>query len=165
MTRPQAHSPLLAIAVAILVFTGAVFAGSGEPQQPDENDRCPVCGMLVAPHADWLAQVVVEGEETRFFDGAKCFFRYLLDPERSSPAAAEGAAVFVTSYYHRQPLDARKAYFVIGSDVLGPMGAELIPHETPEAAEEFMSDHGGSAIVRFSEVTHEVLASLGGGHH
>ena len=68
--------------------------------------------------------------------------------------------MYVTSYYDREPIRARDAYFVIGSDVLGPMGAELIPHAGREAAEEFQRDHGGSAILGFDGVTEEVLAGL-----
>jgi nitrous oxide reductase accessory protein NosL len=30
---------------------------------------------------------------------------------------------------------------VIGSDVLGPMGHELVPHDSSEEAREFMADH------------------------
>ena len=67
---------------------------------------------------------------------------------------------FVTSYYDREAIRARDALFVIGSDVLGPMGAELIPHASREAAEEFRRDHGGSAILGFDEVTREILVRL-----
>jgi nitrous oxide reductase accessory protein NosL len=39
-------------------------------------------------------------------------------------------AIGVTDYYRVQRIDAHKAYYVVGSDVLGPMGHELIPLET-----------------------------------
>jgi nitrous oxide reductase accessory protein NosL len=49
---------------------------------------------------------------------------------------------------------------VIGSDVLGPMGHELIPLETREDAEEFLRDHRGVRILRRDEVTAELLERL-----
>ena len=132
------------------------------PRQPADASRCPVCGMLVARHPDWLAQIVLADDEALFFDGAKDLFRFLLEPEERPQAARarESGVAFVTSYYDREAIRARDAQFVIGSDVLGPMGAELIPHASREEAEEFSRDHGGSAILGFDEVTREVLLRL-----
>ncbi|MET0049673.1 MAG: nitrous oxide reductase accessory protein NosL, partial [Candidatus Thiodiazotropha sp.] len=57
-------------------------------------------------------------------------------------------------------IDARQAWYVIGSDVLGPMGHELIPLETQADAEEFLKDHQGVAILRYADVTLELLENL-----
>ena len=150
--------------VLVLAFLTPVPAAAEEtgPRQPAAMDRCPVCGMLVDRHPDWLAQIVLADDEVLFFDGAKDMFRFLLDPEERQQAsrAREVGVTFVTSYYDRRPIRARDAFFVTGSDVLGPMGAELIPHASGEEAEEFLRDHGGSAILGFDEVTEEVLAEL-----
>jgi nitrous oxide reductase accessory protein NosL len=59
-----------------------------------------------------------------------------------------------------QRIEARQAYYVIGSDVLGPMGHELIPLENQADAEEFLHDHGGTRILRFKEVTLPLLLGL-----
>lgn len=156
----------LAMALALALMVAALVATEGaSPRQPDETSRCPVCGMLVARHLDWLAQIVPAEEaedEALFFDGAKDLFRFLLDPDRQAAgeAARETDAAFVTSYYDRKPIRAREAFFVIGSDVLGPMGAELIPHPTREAAEEFLRDHDGSAVLGYDEITRETLSLL-----
>jgi nitrous oxide reductase accessory protein NosL len=39
--------------------------------------------------------------------------------------------------------------FVTGSDVLGPMGKELVPILGREAAETFRRDHAGEKLLRF----------------
>jgi nitrous oxide reductase accessory protein NosL len=164
-TRPLA-TWLVAFGVAIVTL--AIPAGADNPlaavslQTPDAMSRCPVCGMMVAPHMDWLGQIVTVNGDALFFDGAKDLFKFILDPDRMREAGVEAdtAAIFVTSYYDRQPIQARTALFVTGSDLLGPMGAELIPHPTREAAEEFLRDHDGSAVLRFDEVTKEVLSTL-----
>jgi nitrous oxide reductase accessory protein NosL len=66
------------------------------------------------------------------------------------------AAVFVTDYYALEPIDAKSALYVVGSDVYGPMGKELIPFARRADAEEFLRDHGGRKIVRFGEVAPEL---------
>ena len=150
--------------VLVCLPLGAEVADPGPAARarPDETSRCPVCGMLVAPHADWLAQIVFEDETALFFDGAKDLFRFLVDPQRygGMPGPESGAALFVTSYYDRERIAARDALYVIGSDVRGPMGPELIPHPDLASAEEFLRDHQGAAIVRFGEVTGELLEGL-----
>jgi nitrous oxide reductase accessory protein NosL len=52
---------------------------------------------------------------------------------------------------------------VIGSDTLGPMGHELVPLASEEDAQEFLKDHQGTRILRFGEVTAELLRDLDAG--
>ena len=44
-----------------------------------------------------------------------------------------------------------------GSDVMGPMGAELVPIAKKSHAETFVIDHGGESILRYDEITSEEL--------
>ena len=151
---------------AVLSGLGAVVIGDVQadfaPRQPEASATCPVCGMKVAPFPEWVAQVVFADERTVFCDGAKDLFRYLLERPRFAPDLRhlEIAAVYVTSYYDGTMVAAEEAFYAIGSDVRGPMGPELIPFATSDEAEEFLRDHGGKRIVRFAEVTQEVLSSL-----
>jgi len=52
---------------------------------------------------------------------------------------------------------------VIGSDVYGPMGHELIPFVTGEAAESFSKDHHGKEVLSFDDITPELIESLQAG--
>jgi len=154
------------VAPVLVVVALAAVAAAGEPpppRSPDERERCAVCGMFVAPHPEWLAQVVFVDGTAAFFDGAKDMFRYVFARDRYLPErrGREIKAIWVTSYYDVEPVDARTARFVVGSDVLGPMGAELVPFDDDDEAEEFRMDHAGSRIVRFEEVTRELLTTLG----
>ena len=152
----------VALAVGLSLPTAATAGDRLEPRVPGERDRCPVCGMFVAPHPEWIAQIVHDDGSTVFFDGPKDLFRFLLAPADATPGAAdrEIAAVFVTGYYDRKAIDARTASFVVGSDVLGPMGAELVPHASLDEASEFSRDHRGLRIVDYDEVTPELIAGL-----
>jgi nitrous oxide reductase accessory protein NosL len=68
--------------------------------------------------------------------------------------------IAVTDYYTVSSIDARRAWYVLGSDVFGPMGKELIPLAKESDAKEFMKDHKGQRILKFSEVTKEVMKSF-----
>jgi len=130
--------------------------------KPAARDKCPVCGMFVAKYPDWLAAVRLRDGSHIYFDGAKDLFKYLHDPKKYGPARKpeEFQVIAVMDYYELTWIDARKAWYVLGSDVYGPMGKELIPLAKEADAREFMKDHKGTRIIRFSEVTPEVIKTL-----
>jgi len=156
------------IAMLFLLLLTPVPGAAADVGVPDPQlrDTCPVCGMLVARYPAWIATVLHEDGHADHFDGAKDLFRYLFDLQRYAPgrSAGEITAIGVTEYYGLTRIDAHAAWYVIGSGVLGPMGHELVPLETRADAEEFMDDHQGSRILRFDDVTPELLERLDAGH-
>jgi copper chaperone NosL len=101
-----------------------------------------------------------------YFDGAKDMFKFVLDlPHRAPGRGVDAiAAVVVTEFYDLARIDARSAWYVIGSDVLGPMGHELVPLKSGGDAEEFARDHRGRRTVRFDQVTLHLVEELDRGH-
>lgn len=152
----------LALTLLIITVPGSASGGECASSAPSKGDKCPVCGMFVYKYPDWTAQVCFKSGRKVYFDGAKDMFKYLLDLEKYAPGMSRDdvAAAYVTEYYDLAPLDASKAFFVLDSDVLGPMGRELIPLVTREAAETFRRDHKGRRIVLFQEVTPALLREL-----
>ena len=63
----------------------------------------------------------------------------------------------VTDYYSLESIDGKKAFYVIGSNVYGPMGKELIPFKTHTEAEKFMNDHFGKKVLKFEDIEKEDL--------
>jgi hypothetical protein len=66
----------------------------------------------------------------------------------------------VRDYYTLKPVWAKAAWYVVGSDVYGPMGNELIPFASKEAAENFMKDHHGKKVLRFDEISEALVYKL-----
>jgi copper chaperone NosL len=155
---------LILSALCLLGFLPSSLLGAAETgmPKPTARDKCPVCGMFVAKYPDWLAAIRFQDGSHAFFDGAKDLFKYLQDPKRYDPGRKpeDIRAALVMDYYALSWIDARKAWFVIGSDVYGPMGRELIPLEKETDAKEFMKDHRGKKILRFTDVTPEVIKTL-----
>ena len=46
---------------------------------------------------------------------------------------------------------------VVGSNVMGPMGNELIPFKDETSAKDFSKDHVGKKILKFEEITLESI--------
>ncbi len=89
------------------------------------------------------------------FDGAKDMFKYYFNVSKYNKKKTKEniAEIYVTEYYTTKVMKARDVYFVIGSDVLGPMGHELIPVKGEAQANSFMWDHRGKKMLRFDEIT------------
>ncbi len=150
------------IAIILLLWFSTLAAESLNLPKPGPTDTCPVCGMFVAKYPDWVGTVLYKDGHAHHFDGAKDLFKYLLNMPKWAPGhkAEDIASIGVTEYYSVSMIDAHSAWYVIGSDVLGPMGHELIPLASEEDAIEFSRDHGGKKILRFADVTYLLLQKL-----
>ncbi|WP_223809721.1 nitrous oxide reductase accessory protein NosL [Sulfurospirillum multivorans] len=117
-----------------------------------KDAKCPICGMFVAKYPQWVA--LYDGEKKFYFDGVKDMMKYAYARKLSSDK------FYVSDYYKLSKLEATKAFYVIGSNVYGPMGSELIPFATQEEAETFSRDHNGQKVIAFDEITEALVKSL-----
>lgn len=152
----------LTVWMLLVLMVSPVRSEGPVPSGPSREDKCPVCGMFVAKYPDFVAQVIFKDGAKDFFDGAKDMFKYFWNVARYNPGRSQAdiSAVFVTDYYELKLIDGMQAFYVVGSNVYGPMGRELIPFEDEDGAREFLVDHGGSKILRFKDVTVDVLKPL-----
>lgn len=152
------------ITLIIIVILAFPIASSGQrqPVRPTMKDKCPVCGMFVAKYPDFLAEILFKNGSYAVFDGAKDMFKYYLNIKKYNPPQDKEniEAIYVTDYYSLNPIDGLRAYYVLGSNIYGPMGNELIPFAKESDAREFMKDHQGKSIMRFQDVKYETVKAL-----
>lgn len=155
------HRAFLALVIA---FWASLAVAQNVPK-PAAKDLCAVCGMIVSKYPNWVAVVTWKDGHAHFFDGAKDLFKFLHDLPRFAPGHRKEdiAGIYVTDFYNLARIDARQALFVVGSDVLGPMGHELVPLASLADADDFLKDHKGKRIVRFDRVTADLPAKLDSG--
>ena len=158
----KALTLVLVAGAQLLQGAGTGWTAGPPPVVPKPADKCPVCGMFVAKYPDFLAQVIYTDGTYALFDGAKDLFKYLfaLDTYAAGRNRADIASVYVTDYYSLSPVDGRTAWYVVGSDVFGPMGRELIPFAREAEAREFLQDHAGTGLLRFDTVTPAIIGKL-----
>ncbi len=139
-----------------------VLAGEQEPPKPAATDKCMVCGMFVTKYPDWTGVIVFKDSAARFFDGPKDLFTYYFAIKKYEPQrdAADIENLWVKDYYTLSLIDGKKAFYVIGSDVFGPMGKELVAFKTEADAKAFLKDHEGKKVLQFKEITPEVMKQL-----
>lgn len=164
------RNPISGFTLKLLVLGILCFILSGSPGEaaekgmpkPTNKDKCPVCGMFITKYPDWTSAVIFKDGSRAFFDGQKDMFKYFFDLKRFNllKKIEDIEAIWVQDYYALAPINARTAWYVLGSDVFGPMGREFIPLEKESDAREFLKDHKGKRIIKFIEVTAEVIKTL-----
>lgn len=124
--------------------------------------KCPVCGMFVHKYPRWVANIFYGENDYYAFDGVKDMMKFILDRDRYVDKNLEFKEILVMDYYTQNAVNAKTAFYVVGSDVLGPMGNELIPFEKKSDAKSFKLEHGGSDIYKFDEITKSIVCALDG---
>ena len=147
----------LAVLVSMLIvsFSIVAFSYAGEPIKPNARDKCPVCGMFVSRYTNWIAEITFKDGTYAVFDGPKDMLKYFFNVSKYSKdkTSKDISEIFVTEFYSAKMMRAGELFFITGSDVLGPMGHELIPVKGGQEAKTFMHDHKGKKIFKFEEIT------------
>jgi nitrous oxide reductase accessory protein NosL len=132
------------------------------PKGTAPEGRCAVCGMYVTNYPDWAASITFKDGTLAWFDGPKDLFTFMLDPTRYAARrkASDLVDICVKDYYGLKATDGRKAFYVLGSDVMGPMGRDLVPFASETGARDFLKDHRGHRLLTFQEVTPELLKQM-----
>ncbi len=144
--------------VFFLLLANPLLAQPNKEISPQE--RCPVCGMFVAKYPDWITQVRLNNATVKYFDGVKDMMAFTHNPASFGASGQTPQEIWVKDYYTLAWLDGRSAWYVIGSDVYGPMGYEFIPFSSAAAAENFRKDHKGTKVIRFDEITEPLVQSM-----
>lgn len=118
-----------------------------------KEDKCPVCGMLLYKYPRWVSRIEYNDNNISF-DGIKDMMKYYFEHPNNIKN------MLVQEYYTQKVIDAKKASYVIGSDVYGPMGNELIAFKDEESAKRFYLDHKGKKILKFDEIKPEAMYKL-----
>ena len=150
--RKKMRLLLFVLLIDAALMPGVVWAT--EFIAPTPKDKCPVCGMFVAKYQDWVAEIVFRDGSYVVFDGCKDMFKYYFNMAKYTKKKSRDdiAGIFVTEYYTLKIHKAQDVLFIVGSDVLGPMGHELIPVKGEDEAKIFMIGHGGDKVFRFGEI-------------
>jgi len=141
-----------------LWVTHGISCAAGFPK-PGKDDRCPVCGMFVYKYPKWAAGFVFKSGASYFHCCPKCMLHNLLHVPKYQPGETREnvCQIWITEYYTTKQTDAYEVLFVVGTNLVGPMGLDLIPVRGRTAAETLKKDYQGEFIVTLDEVSAEML--------
>jgi len=128
---------------------------SSSGESPAASPRCAQCGMRTDMAPAFRAGATDRQGDPVAFDSPKCLFRWL-----AGPRGRGATEPWVTAYYEQAPRPVDQVRYVVGSDVVGPMGHDLIPVAGEAAAERFRADHDGERVVAREAINGDLLDAL-----
>lgn len=146
---------------AVLILGGCggeEQAQTVEPFALTESAIGRYCGMNVLEHPGPKGQVILGRiPEPIWFSSARDAVAFTMLPEEPKNIAAIYVSDMARASTWEEPgaenwIDAKQAFFVIGSTMRGGMGAEeTIPFSTETAARDFAKENGGE-VVGFADI-------------
>jgi copper chaperone NosL len=148
---------------AWIVLAALVVGGCGEdkmaesPPEPRELTASAVghyCGMNVLEHPGPKGQIILKSHpEPVWFSSARDAIAFTMLPEEPKDIRAVYVSDMAKAPSWEQPgsftwIEARRAFFVVGSRMKGGMGAEeAVPFSDDAAAKTFAARNGGRVVV------------------
>jgi len=129
---------------------------TGKIKEPTEKDACTVCGMYPASFPNHNCQIWTMHGSTLHFCSTQCMVNFNADPAKYVKEPAKTKMAWVTLFSDGMYESAVGAYYVVGSQVNGPMGKEALPFKFKNNAEDFVKNNGGK-IVSFQQLTPELV--------
>jgi nitrous oxide reductase accessory protein NosL len=121
--------------------------------QISDPDRCPLCGMFPAKRQKSAAAMALADGRTFYFCGNGCLLRAWHDPATHLNASSESIRrMVVRDFFSGGPLDAQQAWWVAGSDVVGPMGPALVALSSEADVTQFKARHGGTTVFQLTRM-------------
>ena len=119
-----------------------------------KKDKCPVCGMFVYKYPKWVTMARDAKGRELYFDGVKDMLKYYFTHEK------DVLKLYAQDYYSKKIIELYNAWLVLGSDVYGPMGEEIIPFASKKEAQSFLLDHWGKRIVKLQQLDKKSVEAL-----
>lgn len=146
-----------AIAALVLVIAAysAIAATVDLPDgsKLDLSQTCPVCEMKLESSVVGPAAIVFKDGKVVGFDGPADMFKYLLSPEKYAYDPANMKHQYVTEHGTKKFIDAKQAFYVVGTEMKAVMGPELMVFAAKADAEKFNAENKGKKVVASSEIT------------
>jgi copper chaperone NosL len=125
-----------------------------------EGDLCPVTGRPIPASSPWTAAVTLRDGRAYYLLSPRALARgYLHAREAFRVEQSAIVRLLVTDYTSGKPIDARRAYFLLGTKVIGPRGPDLIVVDSDEGAKRLQREREGR-VLRLSDLTRDLLRTM-----
>lgn len=128
----------------------------GKILDPTAETRCVVCGMYPARYPEHRCQLSTGDGNTYHFCSSQCLVTFLAEPKQYVKKELKVKSVWVTVFQEHSYEYAFGLYYLVGSNLMGPMGREALSYRSHAAAEAAAQQHGGK-VLRFNDLTPQLV--------
>ncbi|UTV29446.1 nitrous oxide reductase accessory protein NosL [Photobacterium atrarenae] len=160
---------LQSLAIALLLSLGVACSDQNTEQQAmvrqaaaiEQADECHLCGMIISRFPGPKGESYSKSTESvSKFCSTRDLFSYILQPENQRQVKEIYVHDMSKTPWQKPEdeyfIDAREAWYVIGSEKKGAMGKTLASFARQEDANSFMAEFGGK-VYQFDEISIEML--------
>ncbi len=146
------------------LLCAALLLNAADVTEITTNDRDPVYQLEIGKYPKFSAELTLKNGSNIRFVSVKAMMNFYFHPEKYPEYAVtdrrEISHMTVKDYLDGTPVDARKAWYVFGSRVVGPHGDDLIPFKSRASAELFVKKFGGTRIMDADKITFGLIHYL-----
>jgi copper chaperone NosL len=167
-SRPAARRLLPFVLTGALLLTACGKpTSSAQPLEIGQGTSCALDGMVLLDFPGPKAQIHYDHGEPDFFCDTREMFSILLRPEQKKRVVAVYTQDMGKADWTKpegQWIDAKTAFYVVGSTRRGSMGPTVGTFAAEADAQKFAGQYGGQ-VLRFDQVTMDMVDLSGGASH
>jgi copper chaperone NosL len=149
----------LIIGILLLVLTDSSTMAENHIQAKtiEPHKECPLCGMYPARYPEFQCQIIFKDLSYEAFDSPLGLLIYYLFQKEYDPKNREIENVFFKDYIKNEWISADDTLFVVGTEIMGPMGIDFLPVGNKNDAKQLNTLEKGSVIVSFADINQAFL--------
>ncbi|NPA74367.1 MAG: hypothetical protein GXO12_06600 [Epsilonproteobacteria bacterium] len=149
--------------LAVLMIFFAIFAFAGELKVP-KDAKDPLFGWNVNKYGNLVCMIELKNGKKAYFSSVKSMMDFYYRPwyyeSYGAKTVKDIKKMVVQDYLTGKTVDAKKAYYVFGSRLIGPKGDDLVPFANMNSVKMFELKYGGTKVLRFNQITKGLIKYL-----
>ena len=151
------------IILALVLMSGLLFSSE---MNFDNSTSCLVRHIKVYESPAWVAKIELQNGKEVFFSSPKSMFEFYFRPGKWFDVGVKNEQdfknIYVTDFKTLKPVKAKGAFYIYGTNEIGPAGDDLVPFNSYADAEEFSKKHNGKRILGFRDVSDALIRLING---
>lgn len=131
-----------------------------------KETRCIVRKFKVYEDPKWVAKIELVNGKKLFFSSPKSMIEFYHRPgkwyEIGVKSEKDFKNIIVTDYLTMKPIDAKKAFYIYGTNITSPAGDDLVSIGNESDARKFAKQHYGKRVLRFDQISSALIRLING---
>jgi len=157
---------LLLPLLASVLFTSQASAVENYTMDFKKDTRGLVRKLQIYKDPTWAAKVETKDSKVFYFTSPKSLMEFYYNPkkwpETKVSTSDDLKDIIVTDYATLNPIDAKYAFYVYGSNKISFAGDDLPAFKDINDAKNFLHKNNGKRILKFEELTNGLIKLLNG---
>lgn len=149
-----------------ILFTSSSFANNKATMNFTKDTSGEIRKLKIYKNPAWVSKINFSNKKEAFFSSPKSMFEFYFNKNKwqkfDVKTIDDMEDILVTDFKTHEVINAKKAYFIYGSNKISPAGDDLVSFKTLKDAQDFKISNNGRRIFRFSEISNALIRLLNG---